>query len=394
MPCRERSSSAPTRSHRLQGSSRPLLLRTQGDGLLGELTVAVGDPAGCVRPPAQRHAVVVNRDVGVVVLGLRELADAVHERERFDEVSELKRALERTVYLVPSLRGHSGSIYDRRGMMTVSTENPPAGALELGERRRAGREIVLELVFRPLANALVPVLVRLRAPPPVVVLANAAVGLLAAFVLARGELVPAALLLQLKTVLDNADGQLARASGRVTLAGRYLDTEADLVVNAALFIALASATGAPWLALAALLALTLVLAVDFNLSKLSREVHGEVVTLPRMSDGRLEGALGLVYRLVFAPLDRLVRGLSARRLGQILALGHDAERRVVATQAYHDRLTLTVLANLGLSTQLAVLGLLLALDAPEVYLWLALAFLALLPALQLRRERLARGVLR
>ena len=50
-------------------------------------------------------------------------------------------------------------------------------------------------------------------------------------------------LLQLKTVLDNADGQLARASGRVTLTGRYLDTEADLVVNAALFAALGYVTG-------------------------------------------------------------------------------------------------------------------------------------------------------
>jgi hypothetical protein len=159
-------------------------------------------------------------------------------------------------------------------------------------------------------------------------------------------------------------------------------------------MALASATGAPWLALAAFLALTLVLAVDFNLSELSREVHGEAATLPRMSGGRLEGALGLVYRLMFAPLDRLVRGFSVRRLGRILAREHDAERRVVVTHAYHDRLTLTVLANLGLSTQLAVLGLLLALGRPQVYLWLVLAFLALLPALQLRRERLARGALR
>jgi hypothetical protein len=58
--------------------------------------------------------------------------------------------------------------------------------------------------------------------------------------------------------------------------------------------------------------------------------------------------------------------------------------------AYHDRLTVTVLANFGLSTQLAVLGLCLVLGAPVVYLWLTLGSLAVLPLLQLRRERLAR----
>ena len=42
-------------------------------------------------------------------------------------------------------------------------------------------------------------------------------GSLAALVLYRGHLVAAALLLQLKTLLDNADGALARATGQVTL---------------------------------------------------------------------------------------------------------------------------------------------------------------------------------
>src|ERR1700754_2098832 len=105
------------------------------------------------------------------------------------------------------------------------------------EPRRAGREFVLELVFRPLSNVLGPLFERARIPPPAVVLANAATGLVAAVVLARGDLVAAAVLLQLKTLLDNVDGALARATGQVTLVGRYLDTIADLVVNAAAFAA-------------------------------------------------------------------------------------------------------------------------------------------------------------
>jgi hypothetical protein len=51
------------------------------------------------------------------------------------------------------------------------------------------------------------------------------------------------------------------------------------------------------------------------------------------------------------------------------------------------------LANTGLSTQLAALGVCLLLGAPEVFLWLVVASLLPLPVLQLRRERLARRAL-
>ena len=47
---------------------------------------------------------------------------------------------------------------------------------------------------------------------------------------------------------------------------------------------------------------------------------------------------------------------------------------------------MTVLANLGLTTQLAVLGVCLALGAPVVYLWLVLACLLVLAALHVRAE--------
>jgi len=274
--------------------------------------------------------------------------------------------------------------------MTISTENPPASRLVPVHERRAGRELVLETVFRPLASALVPLLLRASVPPPAVVLANAAAGLCSAVALARGELVLAALLLQVKTLLDNADGQLARASGRVTLAGRYLDTEADLVVNAALFVSLAHVTGQPWLALVGFLSLTLVLAVDFNVSKLYREVRSQAKRPPASSGGRGESLLGWVYRVLFSPQDRVVRLFFARRLERMFA-GKPSDEAVIL--AYNDRITVTVLANLGLSTQLAVLGVCLLLDAPAVYLWLTLGSFALLPLLQLRREHIARRAL-
>ena len=103
----------------------------------------------------------------------------------------------------------------------------------VARKPRTGYEVVCELVFRPLAQLLVPPLARLRVPPPAVVLANAACALAAAVVLAQGHLVLAAVLLQVKTLLDNADGQLARTTGQITALGRYLDSLSDLMTNAA-----------------------------------------------------------------------------------------------------------------------------------------------------------------
>ena len=198
--------------------------------------------------------------------------------------------------------------------MTASTEDAPSTS---ADARRAGRELVLELVFRPLSNALVPVLRRLGVSPPAVVLANAATGLAAAVVLARGELVAAAVLLQVKTLLDNTDGQLARATGRVTLAGRYLDTIADLVVNAAVFVALGYVTGRPVLALVGFVALTLVLAADFNATELYRQAHGEPTEEPPATGARAERVLDvdLRGRLRACSIGRCARSPSAASRG-------------------------------------------------------------------------------
>jgi len=212
-----------------------------------------------------------------------------------------------------------------------------------------------------------------------VVVASAAVGIAGAVEIARGELVQAALLLQLKTVLDNADGQLARASGRVSALGRYLDTELDLLVNAALFSALGFLTGRPLLAAAAFASLTLVLSADFNLERLCQRERGEEVSEP----GKAPRILERVYAFFLAPQDRLLERLVEARLRR---LGADARARL----AYHDGLTLSVLANMGLSTQLALLGLLLLLDLPSLSLWLVVGLGATLPLLFGRRELLAR----
>ena len=139
------------------------------------------------------------------------------------------------------------------------------------------------------------------------------------------------------------------------MLGRYLDSESDLLVErgavrrARLTSRASRGSRSPRSS-----SLTLVLSVDFNLERLYRRERGEA------REARLPAARGSprcsarVYDVVYAPQDRLVERL--RR-----AAPPAARRRPAARLAYHDRATLAVVANFGLSTQLAALGLCLAL---------------------------------
>lgn len=324
----------------------------------------------------------------MVIRRLSELRHAIDEGNGLGEANEAELTLERPLALAPALgNGHAYEYaqYVRCAAAVPVVLSHPARPSEVGHsllarsrKERQGTELVCEYVFRPLAHLVVLTLLPLRVPPPAVVLVSTGAGLAGAVELARGHLVVAALLLQLKTVLDNADGQLARASGRVSAFGRYLDSESDLVVNAAVLGALGVATGRPWLALAAFVVLTLVLGVNFNLEWLYRRERG--ATADRMPAAEGAGAwLARAYRVVYAPQDRLVESFVAWRLRR---LGADGPARL----AYHDQETVSVVANFGLSTQLAVLGAFLVLGHPAGYLWFALACgVALLP-LALGRE--------
>jgi hypothetical protein len=198
--------------------------------------------------------------------------------------------------------------------------------------------VLCEHVFRPLAHVVVLALAPLRVPPPVVVLAAGAAGLAGAVELARGHLIVAALLVQLKTVLDNADGQLARLTNRVTVFGRWLDCEVDLLVNAALFAALLH-----WSAIPGFVLLTLILSANFNVE--------------RLASGRAASwdstVLGRVYGVLYGWQDRLADRMLGNRSIQQWQVG--------------------VLANLGMSTQLAAFGICMAVGHPLAFVWVLVA---------------------
>jgi phosphatidylglycerophosphate synthase len=261
-----------------------------------------------------------------MVRGLGRLGEAVDERDRGRKAVEHELALERPVDLVPVAHA------------------PEYGGFSRWRKRTPTTELVVAWLYRPLAHLVVLALLPLRVPPPAVVLAGAAAGFASAVEIARGDYVLAAVLLVLKTVLDGADGALARASGRITAFGRYLDSECDLLVNAALFAAIGYATGRWFLAMVVFLASTIVLSVSYNLRRLYLRDRG-IGEEPLQVTGLAARAARRFYELVYAPQDRAVEWFVRR---------------------YHvtyDSRALTVLHNLGLATQHTVIAACLVLAA-------------------------------
>ena len=127
------------------------------------------------------------------------------------------------------------------------------------------------------------------------------------------------------------------------------------------------------------------LGVNFNVERLYRRERGESAESMPAAAGFAQ-LLARLYGIVYDPVDRLLDWFIARRLR---AAGSDPAAR----RAYHDSATVTVLANLGLSSQLAVFGLCLAAGRPEAYTLFVVACLALLVPLAVRRDvRLRRAL--
>ncbi len=252
-----------------------------------------------------------------------------------------------------------------------------SSTLARSRKAKVAQELLCEHIYRRIAHLVVLVLLPLRVPPPLVAATAGTAGIAAAVELGQGKFLFAAILVQAKTVLDNADGQLARLSGRITAFGRYLDSELDLFVNAALFAAIGWRTGRPTLAVAGFVALTTVLSLNYNAERLYRAEHGDEVSTMPETTSRAAGFLRRLYVLVYAPQDRLVERFFARRL---------RDARPQGRLAYHDRDTVVVLTNLGMSTQLLAFGICIAIGRLAAFAWIAIAELVFVAILILRRE--------
>jgi phosphatidylglycerophosphate synthase len=252
-----------------------------------------------------------------------------------------------------------------------------APTLSAARKIRPRTEVVM-LALQPVANFGIRLLARTSIDPQTVVWTHTAMGTAAAALLAFADASSwpwAAALLVGKTVLDNIDGGLARATDRVTLMGRYLDSVLDTIVNALLLAALAvhgpEGWGALWVGGAYLL-LMWMLSLDFNLERRYRALHHPPQTsAPREPDGAPAWALALFrsfYARVLAPQDRAIERLDQDLFARIYRRPY-ATAPAAAKGAWNDLWSTATMVNLGLSTQLLLLALLLLLGFPFAYVW-------------------------
>lgn len=232
----------------------------------------------------------------------------------------------------------------------------------LGETRkpRPAQEWSSSVIFRPLAQLLVEPLARRRVRPERLVLFHTALGLFIAWQIKQGQRLSPAVLLQIRTVLDGLDGQLARATGQTTETGRYLDTEMDLLVNLALNVAVAGRAGVPLTVLQ-----SLIMTVEYLWERDHREARGEVFRASPAQSGdnpHVLAALRAVYAAYFTPQERVLSTAFEQRLRAIAP-----EPTQVQRQQYTPLPINIITANLGLSTQHLLLGLCVLAGRPQLY---------------------------
>ena len=94
-------------------------------------------------------------------------------------------------------------------------------------------ELINIYLLRPVASVIVWLLSPTPVTPNQLTLAAIVVGFAAAAAYAGGPIVLAALLVSAKDILDDADGQLARAKQMYSRRGRFLDSIGDFAVDLA-----------------------------------------------------------------------------------------------------------------------------------------------------------------
>ncbi len=274
--------------------------------------------------------------------------------------------------------GASGS---KHGSSALVVSPPERVDVASAAKARPRSEVVVRLL-RPLTDALVGVLGRIGVDPQAIVLTHTAVGVAAVGLVVLGpQGWPwAALLLQVKTLLDGLDGGVARATGRVTQLGRYLDSVLDTVVNVMLFAALALYGPGIWgwlLAALAALVHTLILSLDFNLERRYTALRQAFPpagpdTTPAGGPPRLVALFQGAYDALLAPQDRWLARLDDALFSRLAGVAPQRASLDVRL-AWSDLFSTATLVNLGLSSQFVALGVCLVLGVPFAYVWFVLA---------------------
>jgi len=244
-------------------------------------------------------------------------------------------------------------------------------------------EVVNIWLLRPLASVIVWAVYPTSITPNMVTVAAVVIGVAAGACYAvgnAGATVLAGALILLKDIVDDADGQLARAKQLYSRRGRFLDSIGDFVVDVVVFSAIGwsvyharPGAGAPFLALLGLAGITLRVSyhVFYQVSFLHTEKrYGlnrivEEVTEEDRKGNATDLALQRIFGLIYTWQDRLMLRIDTWcRAGRV-------PDGLLPTW-YGDRFALRLSGLLGFGTEISLLAVCSWFDAMETYLWLNL----------------------
>lgn len=242
-------------------------------------------------------------------------------------------------------------------------------------------EIINIYLLRPIASVIVWILYPTSITPNMLTVAAIVAGFAAAgyyWCGTAGASVAAGLLITIKDVLDDADGQLARAKDLYSRRGRFLDSIGDFAVNVAVFFAISYSVFQIYrdpvaflLGFISLAGITLRVSYHVfyqasflhrqNRYKLNRIIE-EITEEDRAGD-RVALMLQQVFLLIYGWQDRLIMQIDCWCKGRTYNDGEDE-------QWYGDRLGLRLSGLMGFGTELALLTICSLFNQLLLYLWL------------------------
>lgn len=244
-------------------------------------------------------------------------------------------------------------------------------------------ELVNIYVLRPIAACIVWLVYPTSITPNMVTVAAAVIGCAAGWLYGIGTTaatVWAGVLILLKDIVDDADGQLARAKQLYSRRGRFLDSIGDFVVDAAVFSGITVAVhaedpgpGTILLGVAGMAGITLRVSYhvfyqasflhtekSYGLNRIVEEVRDEDRTGDRVAYV-LQRIFGVIYTWQDRFMLRLDGWCRADRVGDSLL-----------PVWYADRTALRLSGLLGFGTEISLLAICSWFDAVHLYLWLNL----------------------
>lgn len=216
---------------------------------------------------------------------------------------------------------------------------------------------------RPMAKVIANSLKQTSFTPIHVTIGFIIAGFIAIYCIFNGYNWLAAFFLILKSILDAADGELARVKQKPSYTGRYLDSVSDIILNALFFITIWSITTTSiWICILAFLGLQLqgtlynyyyvILRTKFNGDTTSRVFEDKTpVALKGEKQAHVNLLFGL-YKLLYGVFDKTIYALDSNA----------AKGKVMPNWL------MTAVSTFGLGFQLLLIGIMLVLGLKEFIL--------------------------